>query len=212
MGGHRLAFVESHSMLRQLLVQHCARELRWSVVAECGTAADALARLPTAAPDLAVVDCRLPDGPGAEVIRSLRATLPATRWLVLSASDRPAMVRLAASVGAHGYVNKRASLNVLEEAMRRVLANEVYYCPFSAQLLTNQIVAESVAQVVLTTREREVLRGFAAGESAKDLAERLGTHVKTVQNHLTSLRDKLGLREPALLVRYAMENGYVDDF
>jgi len=208
----RLALVESYSLFRQLLAQHCVRDLGFEVVLECGSAEEALAQLPAVQPDLAVIDCRLPDGPGGEVVRNLRASLPQTRWLVMSASNKPGVVRFAASVGAHGFVNKRADLAVFREAMQRLLANEVYYCPISSRLLTSQIVAESTTQVALTAREQEVLRGFASGLSAKQLAERLGTHVKTVQNHLTSLRDKLGLREPALIVRYAIENGYVEEF
>ena len=64
--------------------------------------------------------------------------------------------------------------------------------------------------ISLTTREREVLRGFAGGENPKALADRLGISTKTVQNHISILKDKLGLQEPAALVHYAIKHGYIE--
>jgi len=62
----------------------------------------------------------------------------------------------------------------------------------------------------LSGREREVLRAFARGENPKTLADRLGVNPKTINNHLAILKEKLGLREPAELVHYAIKHGYVE--
>jgi DNA-binding NarL/FixJ family response regulator len=111
----------------------------------------------------------------------------------------------------HGFVMKRGELSVLRTAVTRVLAGDKYYCPQSARLLVDKMVDESrTVAINLTPREREVLRGFASGENPKLLAERLSVSTKTVQNHLTMLRDKLGLHEPAELVHYAIKHGYVE--
>jgi DNA-binding NarL/FixJ family response regulator len=67
-----------------------------------------------------------------------------------------------------------------------------------------------VVAVNLTSREREVLRGFARGENPKGLAGRLGVTTKTVQNHLTLLKEKLSIHEPAELVHYAIKHGYIE--
>jgi two-component system, NarL family, invasion response regulator UvrY len=64
--------------------------------------------------------------------------------------------------------------------------------------------------VNLSTREREVLRGFAKGENPKALADRIGCSTKTVQNHLSMLKEKLNVQEPAELVHYAIRHGYVE--
>ena len=78
----------------------------------------------------------------------------------------------------------------------------------SSRLLVEKLVDEGNAN--LTGREREVLRGFARGENQKALAERLSISTKTVANHLTELKEKLGLEEPAQLVHYAIKHGYVE--
>jgi len=96
-------------------------------------------------------------------------------------------------------------------AITKVLSGDTYYCPQSASLLVNRMVNEGHASgASLTMREREVLRGFARGENPKAMAARLGVSTKTIQNHLTLLKDKLGLAEPAELVHYAIKHGYVE--
>ena len=115
------------------------------------------------------------------------------------------------SLGVHGFVMKRSDLSTLREAVRRILAGETYYCPASARLLVDRMVDEGqTVGASLTPREREVLRGFARGENPKVLAEKLGVSAKTVQNHLSILRDKLSLQEPAALVHYAIKHGYIE--
>ena len=89
--------------------------------------------------------------------------------------------------------------------MRRILAGA------SPRLLVDKMVDECHALAAApTAREREVLRGFARGENDKILAERIGVSATTVPNHLTIRKDKLGLREPAELVHYAIKHGYVE--
>jgi DNA-binding NarL/FixJ family response regulator len=210
MSSPRLALIEGHEMVRQLFARHLSEELGYNLVGQAGTAVDAHKLLPKHRPDLVIIDWSLPDSPGTEVVRALAPELPQSKWLLLSAREHGPLVREAALLGVQGVVSKRSSLSVLAEAVRRVLAGEVFYCPFSSRLLTQQVVSDAAGRPRLTAREREVLRGFARGENSKLLAARLGMNVKTVQNHLTTLKDKLGIREPAELVRYAMKHGYVD--
>ncbi|HQY06073.1 MAG TPA: response regulator transcription factor, partial [Lacunisphaera sp.] len=143
--------------------------------------------------------------------RQVGPRLPRTRWLFVSSNEQGHLVREAVSLGVQGFVMKRADLSTLREAVRRVLAGETYYCPASARLLVDRMVGEGQAiGVSLTTREREVLRGFARGENPKVLADRLGVSTKTIQNQLSILKEKLSLQEPAELVHYAIRHGYVE--
>ena len=120
-------------------------------------------------------------------------------------------MREAVSLGVHGFVMKRSDLATLRTAISTVLSGEKYYCQASARLLVDKMVDEGRTLAInLTAREREVLRGFARGENSKTLAERLQVSSKTIQNHLTLLKEKLGLREPAELVHYAIKHGYVE--
>lgn len=198
-------------MVRQLFAHLIRDELGLTLAADCTTVADGAAALLAEKPDLAIVDWMLPDGRGFDLVRSVGPRLPRTRWLFMSSNEQGHLVREAVSLGVQGFVMKRSDLSTLREAVRRVLAGEKYYCPASARLLVDKMVDESRAVAAnLTSREREVLRGYARGENPKVLADRLGVTTKTVQNHLTLLKDKLGLREPAELVHYAIKHGYVE--
>jgi DNA-binding NarL/FixJ family response regulator len=207
----RVVLVEDHTMVRQLFAHLVRDELGLQLAGDCTTVADGAAALLREKPDLAIVDWMLPDGRGFELVRQVGPKLPRTRWLFVSSNEQGHLVREAVSLGVHGFVMKRSDLATLRAAIAAVLAGEKYYCPASARLLVDKMVDESrTVAVNLTAREREVLRGFAGGENPKSLAVRLGVSVKTVQNHLTMLKDKLGLREPAELVHYAIKHGYVE--
>jgi DNA-binding NarL/FixJ family response regulator len=213
MSAHRIGLVTEHGMGRQLLAQLLTAELGLDLVTQVSTVAEAVAALvgERPAPDLVIVSSTLPDGRGADVVRRLAPRAPNLRWFMLSAREQAPIVREAANLGVQGFVMARSDLSVFRDGLRRVLAGETYYCPAAARLLAEHVVNESASTSPLTPREREVLRGFARGENTKVIAQRLGMNVKTVQNHLTSLKDKLGMREPAELVRYAMKHGYVDE-
>lgn len=213
MSAHRIALVSDHGIVRQLLAQFLTVELGLDLAIHASTVAEAEAALvgqrPT--PDVVIVGSTLPDGRGADLVRRVAGQAPTSRWFMLSTREQAPIVREAANLGVQGFVMMRSDLSVFKDGLRRVLAGETYYCPAAARLLAEHVVNESAATSPLTPREREVLRGFARGENTKVIAQRLGMNVKTVQNHLTSLKDKLGMREPAELVRYAMKHGYVDE-
>ncbi len=207
----RVVLIEDHTMVRQLFAHLIQNDLGLTLAADCTTVGDGTGALLREKPDLAIVDWMLPDGRGFDLVRGVGPKLPKTRWLFISSNEQGHLVREAVSLGVQGFVMKRSDLATLREAVRRVLAGEKYYCPASARLLVDKMVDESRAVAAnLTSREREVLRGFASGENPKALAERLSVSTKTVQNHLTLLKDKLGLREPAELVHYAIKHGYVE--
>jgi DNA-binding NarL/FixJ family response regulator len=207
----RVILIEDHTMVRQLFAHVIREDLGLSLVADCTTVAEGAVALAREKPDLAIVDWMLPDGRGFDLVRNVGPRLPRTRWLFISSNEQGHLVREAVSLGVQGFVMKRSDLSTMREAVRRVLAGETYYCPASAALLVDRMVGEGqTLGVNLTSREREVLRGFARGENPKVLADRLGVSTKTVQNHLSILKDKLGLPEPAALVHYAIKHGYIE--
>lgn len=207
----RVVIIEDHTMVRQLLAHLVREELGLRLAADCTTVAEGEAALLRERPDLAIVDWMLPDGRGFDLVRQVGPKLARTRWLFISSNEQGHLVREAVGLGVHGFVMKRSDLSTLRTAITRVLAGEKYYCPDSSRLLVEKMVDEgSTVGVSLSAREREVLRSFARGENPKSLAQRLGVNLKTVQNHLVMLKDKLGLKEPAQLVHYAIKHGYVE--
>lgn len=207
----RVVIVEDHTLIRQLLAHLVRDDLQLDLAGDCTSVGEGAPLLARAKPELAIVDWMLPDGRGFDLVRTLGSQLPHTRWLFMSSNEQGHVVREAVSLGVHGFVLKRSDLATLREAIRRVLAGETYYCPHSARLLVDRLVDESRASgASLTPREREVLRGFARGENPKVIASRLGISTKTVHNHLTVLKTKLRLQEPAELVHYAIKHGYIE--
>jgi two-component system, NarL family, invasion response regulator UvrY len=207
----RIVLVEDHTMVRQLFAHLVRAELGCILAADCTNVKDGTAACLREKPDLAIVDWMLPDGRGFDVVRAAGPELPRTRWLFVSSNEQGHLVREAVSLGVQGFVMKRSDLATLRAAIRAVLAGEKYYCPESSRLLVTTLTEESrMIGSNLTSREREVLRGFARGENLKDLADRLSLNSKTVNNYLTSLKEKLGIQEPAGLVHYAIKHGYIE--
>ncbi len=197
-------------MVRQLFAHLITEDLKLQLAADCTTVAEARVALLREKPDLAVVDWMLPDGRGFDLIRSIGPKLPRTRWLFVSSNEQGHLVREAVAMGVHGFVLKRSDIATLRTAIRKILGGEKYYCPESSKLLVEKMVDEGRLGFSLTDREREVLRGYARGENPKLIADRLNVATKTVQNHVVSLKEKLGLHEPAQLVTYAIKHGYVE--
>jgi DNA-binding NarL/FixJ family response regulator len=207
----RVVIIEDHTMVRQLLAHLVREDLGLKLAADCTTVAEGVPALLREKPDLAIVDWMLPDGRGFDLVRQAGPKLARTRWLFISSNEQGHLVREAVALGVHGFVMKRSDLATLRTAITRVLTGEKYYCADSSRLLVEKMVDEGRTLAVnLTAREREVLRGFARGENPKTLAERLSLSGKTVQNHLTILKEKLGLHEPAELVHYAIKHGYIE--
>ena len=177
-------------------------------------------------PDLLAVDLFLPDLHGLEIVREVRARLPATRILVLTGhpdGDLPA--RLVAQ-GVHGFVDKAAPLSYIMQAMESLMEGGMFFASHvppkgatpSAQAALPKVVAGArsdpealplEAVKVLSPREIEVARLVAEGFSSKELAARLGLSVRTVEKHRANIMEKVGVHEVASLVRWCVQTGLV---
>jgi DNA-binding NarL/FixJ family response regulator len=207
----KVLLIEDHTMVRQMLASLVSDQMKLELSADCTTAAEGGLAALKQKPDLVILDWMLPDGRGFDVLREVGSKLPRTRWLMVSSNEQGHLVREAVRLGVHGFVMKRSDLTTLRTAISKVLAGETYYCPTSSALLVGNLVGEGQASAAnLSPRERVVLRGFASGENPKAMADRIGVSPKTVQNVLSTIKDKLGLYEPAELVHYAIKHGYIE--
>ncbi len=212
MSGTRILIVEDYTLIRDLLRTQINDSEGFRVVAEAGTVAEAIAACREHKPDLMVLDWMLPDGTGHEIVQTVRNELPGMKIVMLTANEHENVVREAASVGVQGFVSKRQSLHILKDALQAVEAGKCFYCPISMRMLLDAIQPDGHTQhpVRLTPRERLILRALASGDSTKEIAHKYELSPKTIANYLTTLKDKLGIQEPAGLVRYAIKNGIVD--
>ncbi len=199
-------------MMRQFLAALLVDQMKLTIAAECGTVAEALVALRREKPALVVVDWSLPDGKGFDVVRALGPGLARTRWLCISSNEQEHMIAESVELGVQGFVLKRAGLDTLRTAVRTVLEGGTYYCQECAKLYMNARCSQStVVASNLSPRERQILRAYGRGENMKDAATQLGLNSKTVTNLMSSIREKLGIQEPAALVRYAIKHGYAEE-
>ncbi|CAL9541154.1 MULTISPECIES: response regulator transcription factor [Streptomyces] len=171
-----------------------------------GQAADGPSALETAlrhGPDVAVLDIDLPGLDGIAVAGRLRERLPACRCLMLTALDRPGLLRRALDAGAAGYLLKTATPGELASAVRTVAAGGRAVDPRLAER------SSELGENPLTAREAEVLRLSASGAGAREIAAELFLGVGTVRNRISSAVGKLHARTLVDAVRIAERNGWI---
>jgi two-component system, NarL family, nitrate/nitrite response regulator NarL len=196
----RLMLVDDHPLVRDGLRARLEAAGGLKVVAEAGGAQEALALAALHQPDLVLMDVGMRGTNGLQATRQLLAQ-QACKVLVLSMYDNAEYVREAERAGALGYVLKDSPAEEIVAAIRTVAAGGRH---FSGALVL-KLQSHAAGAPLLTPRENEVLALIAQGLSSKDIGERLGMGVRTVETHRTNLRRKLKLASPAALVRYAVE-------
>ncbi|HEY0453904.1 response regulator transcription factor [Actinophytocola sp.] len=191
----RVALVDDHEVVRRGLRDLLDGEPGIEVVAEAGGVAEALARIGATAPDVVVIDIRLPDGDGVSLCRTLRSLDPAPRCLVLTAFDDEQALVEAIMAGASGYLLKQVRGQDLVDAVREVAAGRSLLDPVTTARVLDRMrrSAETDELAVLTDRERRVLELMGEGLTNRQIAERLFLAEKTVKNYVTSVLAKLGM-------------------
>ena len=182
------------------------------VVAEAGDGAEALAAAERERPDVVLMDIALKGMNGLEAAARLRERLPEVKVIILSMHTSEEYVLLALRAGAAAYLIKDSATSELELALKCVMRGETYLSPaISRQMVDGYVqrVGASAGPEPLTPRQREVLKRIAEGRSTKEIAFELNLSVKTVETHRAQIMERLGIRDVAGLVRYAMRAGLV---
>jgi DNA-binding NarL/FixJ family response regulator len=190
------------------------------IAGEAGDVESAVATIVAVAPDVVLLDVHLPGGGGVEILRRLATEAPGAKCLALSVSDDPEDVIAVIRAGARGYVTKTISPPELVDAIRRVQDDDAVFSPRLAGFVLDAFAggggaapSEAAADAdldQLTPREREVLRHIARGYLYKEIAQRLGISVKTVEAHVSAVLRKLQLSTRHELSRWAAERRLVD--
>ncbi|WP_342667257.1 response regulator transcription factor [Streptomyces megasporus] len=190
-------------VVRAGLVEVLRGQLGIEVVGQSADGASVLETARRCGPDVAVLDIDMPGLDGIEVAGRLRDRLPACRTLMLTALDRPGLLRRALDAGAAGYLLKTATPGELASAIRTVAAGGRAVDPRLAEQ------SAALCRNPLTAREAEVLRLSAAGAGAREIAADLFLSVGTVRNRLSTAVGKLHARTLVDAVRIAERNGWI---
>jgi two-component system response regulator NreC len=206
----RLFLADDHPIFRDGLRAILQRSPGIEVVGEAGDGHEALREIERTRPDVVVMDIAMPNLNGVEVTRRLRKLVPRTRVLVLSMYDDADFVQQILDAGASGYVLKGSASSELLQALAVIQKGGIYLAArFEGHVATGRTARRGASSELLTSRERETLQLLAEGNSQAQAAARLHISPKTVETHRRHIAAKLGIRDLAGLVKYAVRTRLV---
>jgi two-component system response regulator DevR len=193
----RVFVLDDHEIVRRGISELLSSQADMYVVGEAASVAEAIRRIPACAPDVAVLDARLPDGSGVEVCRAVRAANPEIRCLILTSYDDDEAIFAAVLAGAAGYVLKQIRGSNLIDAVRQVAAGHSLLDPRVTERVLDRIRAGAPIDprmAALNAQERSILDLIADGMTNRQIGEALFVAEQTVKNNVTSLLAKLGMQ------------------
>jgi DNA-binding NarL/FixJ family response regulator len=203
----RVVLVEDHDMVAEAMALAMRRAEDIEIVGRARSIATALTEVRKHAPDVVLLDRRLPDGDAIDAIGPLSEL--GARVLMLTGEATSTVAARVAEAGGCGLVLKSAGLDELEDAVRRVAEGEaVFGAEFLAGVL-NRLTGRT-RSATLTARERQTLGLLADGASTAEVARRLGVAVNTARNHVQRVLEKLGARSKLEAVAIARKEGLLD--
>jgi len=204
----RVLLVDDHPIVRQGLRRLIDNEPDLEVCGEVESVRDARQAIRALAPDAVVADISLRDGDGIELVTDVRAHHPSLPVLVLSMHDEAIYAERLLGAGASGYIMKQAASEQFIEALRRVLAGDIWVSAAVGSRMQRRLAAgeaDPAASPIdsLSNRELQILRMIGRGLSTRQAAGTLNLSVKTIESHRQRIKRKLGLATGAQLVQYA---------
>jgi len=214
----RVLVADDQELYRRGLEVVLSTEDDISMVAEASDGAEAVTRAEEFAPDVVLMDIRMPRVDGIEAARRIKELVPSTRIIMLTVSDEDTHLYDAIKAGANGYLLKDIAIEEVPSSIRRVFAGESLISPSMASKLLTEFTnvskkleqRQQLAHPSLTAREVEVLRFVAKGMSNREIAEELYISENTVKNHVRNILEKLHLHSRMEAVLYAMRERIID--
>lgn len=206
----KFLIVDDHPIFRHGLKTLIETDPRYRVYAEAGSTAEALEIIEREPPDMVLLDISLGAHSGLDLLKSLRASRPQVRALVISIHDEAVYAERALRAYARGYLMKHEASSVLKEAISEILAGRIFVsAPFRERLLERACKARSESlrpgAAQLSDRELEVLRFMGQGYGSTEIAGTLRIAVKTVGVYQDHIKKKLSLESISELRKYAIE-------
>ena len=208
----RVLLVDDHPVVRRGIRACLSPCEHIEVVGEASDGMEGLCAAREQKPDVVLTDLDMPQMNGLVLAEALRRELPQTRVLILSMHAKSDDILRIIQSGAKGYVLKEADPKDVIQAIEAVARGDVFFSPEIARAAMQQLAGGSPitpSPLELTRRERDVLIGIAEGLSSREIAERLGVGVRTVETHRENLMNKLHIHSVAGLTRFAVAKGLV---
>jgi DNA-binding NarL/FixJ family response regulator len=200
----RVFSVDDHPLLREGIAALVNNQPDMTLIAEASTGTEALERFKQHLPDVTLMDLRLPDMSGIDILIAIRTEFPEARIIMLTTFEGDVEIHRALQAGARGYVLKNMPPSQLLDVIRQVHAGKKRIPPEIASQLAEHMSDES-----LTEREVEVLRQVADGNRNRDIAKNLFISEETVKVHIKHIMEKLGATDRTQAVAIGVRRGII---
>ncbi|HEU0252513.1 MAG TPA: response regulator transcription factor [Pyrinomonadaceae bacterium] len=203
-GPIRVFSVDDHPLLREGIAALVNNQSDMTLIAEASTGAEAIQVFKQNVPDVTLMDLRLPDMSGIDVLIAIRTEFPDARIIMLTTFEGDVEIQRALQAGARGYILKNMPPSELLDVIRQVHAGKKRIPPAIASQL-----AEHLSDETLTEREIEVLREVADGNRNRNIAEKLFISEETVKVHIKHIMEKLGAADRTQAVAIGVRRGII---
>src|SRR3954453_3338777 len=207
----RILLIDDFPLIREGFAAALEADPGLTIVGQADNGEDGLRLARELQPDVVILDLRMPEMGGMTVLERLRTEVPDAKVLIVTATEKAQPLLDAVAAGAAGYLTKRWTREELPQAVITIHGGGSIIAPDLASHLLKEYSRASRGEAshvrpLLGQREHEILRLVATGCTDQEVAQQLYISPRTVQNHLTRVREKTGLRRRAELTRWAMEH------
>jgi DNA-binding NarL/FixJ family response regulator len=205
----KIVFADDHEVVRAGLRRLLSLDKSIRLMDEASNGRDALELVLYHKPDIALLDIMMPQMSGVEVTRELKSRKSETFVVILTAFEDGSHLEQALAAGADGYLTKDIPSKELISALHTVVTGERVFSKSIVLLAQNKFMtrgAQTEPHIKITKREQEILNLIAMGKSSIDISEALFLSVRTVESHRYNIMQKLGIKNTAGLIRFAVLN------
>jgi len=209
----KVVIADDHAIIREGLKSLLEKKgIRVLGIAKNGR--EAVEKAVSLKPDIMMMDISMPDLNGMEATVRIREEVPHTRVIALSMHSGKSIIDKMFSSGASGYILKESAFDEIYDAIQSVIRGNFYLTPSIARMYVDQGISGGSWDELpkfnkISKKEREILQLVAEGEKTRDIAEKIGVSIKTVETHRRNIMKKLNIFSVAGLTKYAIQEGII---
>lgn len=207
----RVVVADDHSIVRKGIKAEISQYEDLLLLGEATTLDATIETVETAQPDVIILDIQIAGMQAAEMIRRIKARENSTRVIVFTVVKEPSIVLDVMKAGADGYLLKDEETFSIPDAIRRVMNGQTCICLYIAKILVSQVRDQdkNSSKLTFTSKEKQVLQHLSEGWSNKEIAQKTGMALRTVEAHISKIYGKLGTTSRTKAVLWAKENGLI---